>query len=135
MAKTIIGVWEVFLGIAAVSGFLAVAMGAFGAHGLKGFLAEVPDLQLRMSWWEKAVRYQMWHTLLLALISIINQSTPHKWLSISSFAVFIGIVIFSGTLYTMTLTNLRILGAITPIGGLSLLFGWASLAFWAFTRN
>ena len=135
MAKTIIGVWEVFLGIAAVLGFLAVAMGAFGAHGLKGFLAEVPDLQLRMSWWEKAVRYQMWHTLLLALISIISQSTPHKWLSISSFAVFIGIVIFSGTLYTMTLTNLRILGAITPIGGLSLLFGWASLAFWAFTRN
>ena len=124
-----------FLGIAAVLGFLAVAMGAFGAHGLKGFLAEVPDLQLRMSWWEKAVRYQMWHTLLLALISIISQSTPHKWLSISSFAVFIGIVIFSGTLYTMTLTNLRILGAITPIGGLSLLFGWASLAFWAFTRN
>ena len=124
-----------FLGIAAVLGFLAVAMGAFGAHGLKSWLSELPDYQLRMSWWEKAVHYHMWHTLLLLLISIIGQHSPHKWLQTSSIAILIGIVIFSGSLYTMTLTNLRVLGAITPIGGLSLLFGWGALAFWAFTHN
>ena len=124
-----------FLGIAAVLGFLAVAMGAFGAHGLKSFLVDLPDYELRMSWWEKAVRYHMWHALLLALINVIGQNTPHKWLNISSFSVLIGIVIFSGTLYTMTLTNLRVLGAVTPIGGLSLLVGWSTLAFWAFTQN
>ncbi|MBL90308.1 MAG: hypothetical protein CMH56_00655 [Myxococcales bacterium] len=124
-----------FLGIAAILGFLAVAMGAFGAHGLKGWLSELPDFQLRMSWWEKAVHYHMWHALLLVLVSVIAQHSPHKMLQTSSIAILIGIVIFSGSLYTMTLTNLRVLGAITPIGGLSLLFGWGLLAFWAFTQN
>lgn len=122
------------LGIAAILGFTAVAFGAFGAHGLKGFLAEAPDFQLRLSWWEKAVRYHMWHTLLLLFLGNLQRSENHKWLTGASISTTVGVLIFSGTLYAMTLTNVRILGAITPIGGLSLLVGWGLLAAWAFFR-
>ena len=124
-----------FLKLCAVLGFTAVALGAFGAHGLKSFLAQADDMQLRLSWWEKATRYHMWHALLLGLIAILNQGNPHKWLTWSGWATFCGVMVFSGTLYLMTLTNMRILGAITPLGGLSLLTGWAFLGLWAFTQH
>ena len=124
-----------FLGFAAVFGLLAVAMGAFGAHGLKGALSEAADFELRLSWWDKAVRYQMWHAIVLLVVGFIHKTQPHKWLTWANISFIIGILVFSGTLYTMTLTNIRVLGAITPIGGLSLITGWAFLAVWAFSKS
>ena len=124
-----------FLKFFAIFGFLAVALGAFGAHGLKNFLANAVDADLRLEWWEKAVRYQMWHAFLLGFIGMLSQAQTHKWLQFSGYSTIAGILIFSGTLYMMTLTNIRILGAITPFGGLSLLAGWAFFGIWAFNQT
>jgi uncharacterized membrane protein YgdD (TMEM256/DUF423 family) len=103
---------------AAALGFLAVALGAFGAHGLKDLLGRNGTAEI----WEKAVFYHFIHTVVLLVIA--QKPTPPKW----PFCFFIvGIVIFSGSLYLLAVTNARWLGAITPFGGLSLLAGWAAL--------
>jgi uncharacterized membrane protein YgdD (TMEM256/DUF423 family) len=104
--------------IAAALCFLAVALGAFGAHGLKQALETHGMLDV----WNKAVLYHLVHAvalLVLALYGAVNRSA--WWL------LFAGILIFSGSLYVMALSNLRWLGAITPIGGLCFLAGWAWL--------
>ena len=106
------------LRLAAVSGFLVVVLGAFGAHGLKSLLETHQTLAI----WEKAVLYHALHTLVLLAVA----AQP----SIATGAVvgFLGgIVLFSGSLYLMAVTNLRWLGAITPLGGLSFLLGWVWL--------
>jgi uncharacterized membrane protein YgdD (TMEM256/DUF423 family) len=108
------------LRIAAVSGFLTVALGAFGAHGLKALLTEHDTVEI----WDKAVLYQMFHTL--ALLALAFRPTVNTGAAIG---FLIGICVFSGSLYLLALTNLRWLGAITPLGGLALLIGW-SLLFW-----
>ncbi|MEQ1860694.1 MAG: DUF423 domain-containing protein [Chthoniobacteraceae bacterium] len=107
------------LRLAAVFGFLGVALGAFGAHGLKDLLEKTG----RVANWETAVLYHLVHAAVLVAISR-SATVPRVacWLFAS------GIVIFSGTLYTLALTNARWLGAITPIGGLALLGGWLALA-------
>jgi uncharacterized membrane protein YgdD (TMEM256/DUF423 family) len=103
---------------AAAFGFLAVALGAFGAHGLKAILVQNNTLDV----WETAVLYHFMHALMLLFLAARQPWPKGPWIS---FAV--GIVIFSGTLYTLALTNLRWLGAITPIGGFAFLVGWAWL--------
>jgi len=104
------------LRLAAVSGFLVVALGAFGAHGLKPLLESHQTLAI----WEKAVLYHALHTLvLLGLAAQPSIATG----AVVSFLC--GIVLFSGSLYVLAVTNLRWLGAITPLGGVSLLIGWA----------
>jgi uncharacterized membrane protein YgdD (TMEM256/DUF423 family) len=108
------------LRIAAVSGFLTVALGAFGAHGLKALLTEHDTVEI----WDKAVLYQMFHTL--ALLALVFRPTVNTGAAIG---FLIGICVFSGSLYLLALTNLRWLGAITPLGGLAFLIGW-SLLFW-----
>jgi uncharacterized membrane protein YgdD (TMEM256/DUF423 family) len=106
--------------IAAVSGFLAVALGAFGAHALRGLL----DPRGLASAWEKAVLYQLAHSVaLLALGSSGNIARAPAWLFVA------GITLFSGSLYLMCLTNVRAVGAITPLGGLCFLTGWVWLVF------
>jgi uncharacterized membrane protein YgdD (TMEM256/DUF423 family) len=108
-----------FFRIAAALCFLAVGLGAFGAHALRQTLETHGMLDI----WNKAVLYHFIHAialLALALFGIANRSV--WWL------LFAGIFIFSGSLYVMALTNLRWLGAITPIGGLCFLAGWAWLA-------
>jgi len=104
--------------IAAALGFLAVALGAFGAHGLKPLLGHNGTAEI----WEKAVFYHFIHTVMLFVIA---QKQPlAKW----PFGFFLaGIIIFSGSLYILAVTNMLWLGAITPLGGLSLLAGWAAL--------
>lgn len=105
-----------------VFGLLAVACGAFGAHALRDRL-EPRDLDI----FEVAVRVQMYHALALLLISVIvsrSTSTLPLW---SGWAFVIGVLIFSGSLYLLVSTGVRGLGAITPIGGLALLAGWALL--------
>jgi uncharacterized membrane protein YgdD (TMEM256/DUF423 family) len=104
--------------VAAVLCFLAVALGAFGAHGLRSSLEARGMLDV----WNKAVLYHFIHAialLVLALFGTINRSA--WWL------LFAGIFLFSGSLYLMALTNLPRLGAVTPLGGLCFLAGWAWL--------
>jgi uncharacterized membrane protein YgdD (TMEM256/DUF423 family) len=107
------------LRIAAILGFLAVALGAFGAHGLKEILARNQTAPI----WEKAVFYHFIHTVVLFVLA--NRPPLHwgKW-----FCFFFGIVLFSGSLYVLALTNARWLGAITPFGGMAFLAGWLWLA-------
>jgi uncharacterized membrane protein YgdD (TMEM256/DUF423 family) len=108
------------LTIAAVSGGLAVGLGAFGAHGLKE-LVPAEDLAT----WETAVRYQAWHALALlacALLAPARRVAPAAW------CLALGSLVFSGTLYVLVLTDARWLGAITPIGGVLMIVGWLLLA-------
>lgn len=109
---------------AAVSGFCAVALGAFGAHGLKPFLTE-HELDI----YKTAVNYQMWHTLLLALIARLPAD---KLLSWAANALLAGIVLFSGSLYLLAICKVSWLGMITPLGGLAFLLAWALLGVAAY---
>lgn len=113
-----------FLLPAAVFGFVGVAMGAFGAHGLKDVLS---DYQLDI--YKTAVNYQMWHALLLALIALLP---PRKLLCWAGGCLIIGILLFSGSLYALAISGLRWLGMITPFGGVAFLLAWALLARVAF---
>lgn len=115
---------------AAISGFIGVAAGAFGAHGLKNHVD--PAL---LPIWHTAVLYQLIHTLailmLVGLAAHINESAL-RWTG-RLFAA--GIVIFSGSLYVLVLTNVKWLGAVTPIGGLCFLAGWLCLALAASSKT
>jgi uncharacterized membrane protein YgdD (TMEM256/DUF423 family) len=106
--------------IAAVTGFLAVALGAFGAHGLKALLAQNGTAGV----WEKAVFYHFIHAVMLFVLAERKPFPAAAWWSFLA-----GIVFFSGSLYLLALTNVRWLGAVTPIGGFSFLFGWGWLVF------
>lgn len=108
------------LRIAALFGFLAVALGAFGAHGLKATL----ELHGTVAIWQTAALYHLVHAVVL--LTLAQRETPPR---LSFFCFVAGIAIFSGSLYVLAVTNMKWLGAITPIGGLGLLAGWASLAF------
>ena len=103
---------------------LSVLIGAFGAHGLKGKIS-IEDLVI----FEVGVRYQMYHALALILLGLLGVSIPEKFLILPGIFFCSGIIIFSGSLYLMVLLNMRWLGAITPIGGALLIFGWLSLVF------
>lgn len=113
--------------LAAVLGALSVALGAFGAHLLKDYVSAFPDAAKRMEWWEKAVDYHMAHTLLLLGIGILAKHAPLPLWRYATLSLSFGIVVFSGSLYIMTITGLRWLGAITPIGGIALIIGWLIL--------
>jgi uncharacterized membrane protein YgdD (TMEM256/DUF423 family) len=122
-----------FLTLAAGLGFLAVALGAFGAHGLASRLANVPDGALRLDWWKTAAHYHLAHALALGLTAGVLGETRVARFACVAFAL--GILLFSGSLYTMTLTGIRWLGAVTPLGGLALLVGWLLLGWAALTSR
>ena len=105
-------------------GFLGVALGAFGAHGLRGRLTP-GDLSI----FETGVRYQMYHALALLLLALLLSRNTSGAAYLSGWAFSAGIVVFSGSLYLMVLTGQRWLGAVTPLGGLAFLVGWAALAW------
>ncbi|MCX6980493.1 MAG: DUF423 domain-containing protein [Verrucomicrobia bacterium] len=108
------------LRISAIVGFLAVALGAFGAHGLHAVL----EKNARLATWETAVLYHLTHAVVLLIIATLRPLRAAAfWLMLT------GIAIFSGTLYVLALTNVKWLGAITPIGGVCLLAGWLTLGF------
>ena len=116
-----------FLLVAAILGFLGVAFGAFGAHGLRERLS--PEM---MAAFEIDVRYQMYHVFaLLAVAAAIAHFGRARLLLISGWSFIAGVLIFSGSLYALALTGTGMFGAITPIGGVGLLLGWACLAFFA----
>jgi uncharacterized membrane protein YgdD (TMEM256/DUF423 family) len=105
--------------VAAALGFLAVALGAFGAHGLKEVLLRNDTVAI----WEKAVLYHFIHAVMLFVLAGRTPLPSGPW-----YCFLAGILIFSGTLYLLAATGVRWLGAVTPIGGVSFLVGWAWLA-------
>lgn len=121
------------LALAGIYGFSGVALGAFGAHGLRRSLAAAEDRALRLEWWETAARYHLVHALAIALSAYLASRGPGLGARAAGLCFAVGIAIFSGSLYAMTLTGARAFGAITPVGGLLLLGGWACV-FWAALR-
>ncbi|MBE9539173.1 MAG: DUF423 domain-containing protein [Proteobacteria bacterium] len=115
---------KLFITMAACSGMFAVVFGAFGAHALKNRL---DDYALGV--FETAVQYHFYHSLALLAVGILALSLPDSSLLRSSGWLFaVGLVVFSGSLYVLSLSGVHWLGAITPIGGLALIAGWACLA-------
>jgi uncharacterized membrane protein YgdD (TMEM256/DUF423 family) len=112
----------------AIAAFIGVALGAFGAHSLRTKLT--PDM---LNIFEVGVRYQMYHALGLIAVAWATTRWPEANLNAAGWAFIVGIVIFSGSLYLLTLTDTRWLGAITPIGGIAFLIGWAILV-WSVAR-
>ena len=104
--------------ISAAFGFLAVALGAFGAHGLKDTLTANDTLAI----WQTAALYHLVHAVVMLAIASRETLTVWAWRLFAA-----GVVIFSGSLYALALSNVKILGAITPIGGVCLLGGWLAL--------
>jgi uncharacterized membrane protein YgdD (TMEM256/DUF423 family) len=119
------------LAAGAANGWLAVALGAFGAHGLKTRLMALPDSAQRMGWWETAANYHLAHSLALALFALSWGRVPGAWVRRAGVSTLAGIALFSGSLYAMALTGATGLGAITPFGGLGLLIGWGTFAIGA----
>jgi uncharacterized membrane protein YgdD (TMEM256/DUF423 family) len=105
----------------AALGFLGVSMGAFGAHALKPFLVEMG----RLDTFELAVRYQFYHAFALLAAGTLANLKPSSRFFYSGVCFFSGTLFFSGSLYALCFTGLGILGAVTPIGGLLFLIGWA----------
>lgn len=128
--------------LGAILGGLAVAAGALGAHTLDGYFAkkyanaeprkvagvEVPAAQKYLADFKTAAEYQMYHALALLAVGLLARSQPSKSLTVAGWSFVVGIAIFSGCLYALTLTGHRWLGAIVPIGGVSFLVGWTALA-------
>ena len=115
---------KMILIIAAVNGLLAVAIGAFGAHGLKARLSE--DLLVV---YQTGVQYHFYHIFALALVGLLLLRWPEtNLLNISAYCFMIGILLFSGSLYVLAITGIRWLGAITPLGGLAFIVGWLLMA-------
>lgn len=109
--------------IAAFSGAMAVMLGAFGAHGLKNRLT--PEL---MAIYQTGVQYHFYHTLALLVCGLLIQTgVNNNFMRVSAYAFIFGIIIFSGSLYVLAITEIRWLGAITPIGGLAFIVGWITL--------
>ncbi|BFM19301.1 DUF423 domain-containing protein [Gilvimarinus japonicus] len=124
---------KLILSIAATYGFIAVALGAFAAHGLKGKLA--PEL---LGAFQTGVQYQMYHALALLVVGLwLKQATRHNtvWLNSASGLFMLGTVLFSGSLYALTLTGIGFFGPITPLGGICLLLGWLCLLMAALTSS
>jgi uncharacterized membrane protein YgdD (TMEM256/DUF423 family) len=114
---------KTFLLLGALAAFLGVGLGAFGAHGLRGRLS--PEM---LAVFETGVRYHMYHALALIMTSMIMARMTGWLIGAAGWLFAAGIVLFSGSLYLLALTGTTMIGAVTPIGGLALLGGWACLA-------
>ena len=115
---------KVFLLLGVLNGFLAVALGAFGAHGLEG---KITDHMLNI--WEKAVNYQMFHTMALLVTGLLAMKIQNLSMHWSGWLFFIGIVLFSGSLYFYSTTGIKTFAMITPFGGLTFLIAWILLGY------
>jgi uncharacterized membrane protein YgdD (TMEM256/DUF423 family) len=115
MSKTILMAGAVFLA-------LAVLTGAFGAHALKDRL---PAGMMQV--YKTGVEYHFYHALGLLLVGVLSVQYPSSWINWSAGCLVAGLVLFSGSLYAMALTGIRVLGAVTPLGGLSFVAGWILL--------
>jgi uncharacterized membrane protein YgdD (TMEM256/DUF423 family) len=114
-----------FLAASGIFGFLGVALGAFGAHGLQRALEGADDAVQRLAWWQTAAQYQLVHAIALGLCAWLVARHDGRIERAAGVAFGVGIVLFSGSLDLMTLGAPRWLGAVTPVGGLCFLIGWA----------
>ncbi len=112
----------------AIIGGLTVALGAFGAHALKPYL-EAWENSYGVIIWNKAVFYQAMHSLALLSLPLFSKIMTPKALNITGYMFISGTVMFSGSLYVLALSGVKVLGAITPIGGTAFVIGWAVLAY------
>jgi uncharacterized membrane protein YgdD (TMEM256/DUF423 family) len=115
---------RLFYALGSVLGLIGVAAGAFGAHALRNYLT--PE---SLGIWETAVRYQLVHALALLATAWAATRWPGAPVRAAGWLFFAGAAVFSGSLYVLSLSGLRWLGAVTPIGGLALLTGWACLGW------
>ena len=120
---------RLFFALAAISGLIGVAAGAFGAHGLEG--RRSAD---RLDVYETAARYQIYHALALLAVAWASTRWPGGAATAAGWLFVVGTLLFSGSLYALSLTGIRWLGAITPFGGLAFLAGWACLIWAALKR-
>ncbi len=104
--------------------FLGVAAGAFGAHALQPYFAQHPALA---DIYRTAVQYQMYHALGLLAVGLLAEKLSRPLATAAEYAFFGGIILFSGSLYALVFSQIRIFGAITPLGGVAFLVGWACL--------
>lgn len=111
-----------FLMLAAFFGFTGVGLGAFAAHGLKDLLSS--DY---LAVFHTGVNYQLIHALALLAVAVLSVQVPSRLVNAAGVMFCIGIVLFSGSLYLLTLSGVRVFGVITPFGGLAFLVGWACL--------
>ncbi|WP_174614979.1 DUF423 domain-containing protein [Virgibacillus ihumii] len=115
---------KLFLLLGVINGFLAVALGAFGAHGLEGKLSEK-----MLGIWDKAVTYQMFHTMALLVTGLLCAKLQSGGMTWAGWMFFVGIILFSGSLYIYSLSGLKLFAMITPIGGVAFLAGWVLLGY------
>ncbi len=123
--------WKIWLVCAAVHGFISVALGAFGAHGLKDRLGQAGQTAN----FETGARYEMYHALALFGVAFLASKFPSKAINASGYCMTIGAFIFSFSLYALALTEVKKLGAVTPIGGALLLAGWVLLGYAAYSAS
>jgi uncharacterized membrane protein YgdD (TMEM256/DUF423 family) len=125
---------KTWIACGALIGALGVALGAFGAHGLGDRLAgwglSPEEVAKRLATYETAARYQMYHALALVAVGLLAQQSPTRACQIAGVAFLVGVLVFSGFLYALVLTGVKVLGAIVPIGGVAFIVGWLALA-WA----
>lgn len=119
---------RLFLSLGAISGFLSVALGAFGAHALKRRLSQ--DL---LETFHTGAQYQMYHALALLAVGLFAARAASPAMSFAGWLFVAGTILFSGSLYALSMSGVRLFGAITPVGGLCFLAGWALFA-WAALR-
>ena len=118
-----------WLTVGSILAALGVALGAFGAHGLKTRVS--PD---DLAIWETASRYHLIHAVGLIAVAWATERWPGGWTQASGWLLAVGVVVFSGSLYALVLTGQRWLGAVTPLGGLCFIAGWIALAVSAWRR-
>ena len=119
---------RLFLLMAALSGLLSVALGAFAAHGLKKLLTAS-----QLETFHTGVEYQFMHTFALLFVALLPRI--NQWINLAGWSFIIGIILFSGSLYVLTLSGIRSLAFITPFGGMFFLIGWACLFIYAWKNN
>jgi uncharacterized membrane protein YgdD (TMEM256/DUF423 family) len=112
-------------------GLLGVAFGAFGAHALKDLLSN----NGRLETYELAVRYQFYHALALLIISLLMEKFGEATFRWASLLIFVGVLLFSGSLYLFALTNITTFAMITPLGGMLMLLGWCFLTYSAISKK
>lgn len=115
---------KLLLLLGALNGFIAVALGAFGAHGLEGKLSEK-----MIDTWNKAVQYQMFHTMALFVTGLLMQKITAGSIVSAGWFFLVGIILFSGSLYIYSTTQIKTFAMITPLGGVAFLIGWVLLGY------
>jgi len=112
--------------VAALFGLAAVLLGAFGAHGLAGRVS--PE---RLAIWDTAAHYLGWHATTLLAVALLEERMRGAWLQVAAWAMVLGSLVFSGSLFALVLTDTPAWGAVTPFGGVALAVGWGALALGA----